>query len=126
MPCGNSHFMPHAEQLAGSTRSADSHPSAALWLQSPKPERQVPGLHTPPTHVGVWFCAAHAISQAPQFFRSVADSTHCPAQHFFVPPPQRASSLQPAVHTVVPSASSLHTLPTGQSPSARHAAHLFL
>src|SRR4051812_33846842 len=96
------HFMPQAVQLATSACKLASQPSAPFMLQSPQPGSHVPEAHLPATQAAEACTARQCMSQAPQFFTSVAVSTHLLPQHFCAFA-QRVSSVQPTTHDAIAS-----------------------
>lgn len=72
---GSEHTRPQAPQFLGSAARLVSQPSAGFWLQSAKPELQVPMVHTPATHLVVALGSEQTRPQAPQLLGSVLTLT---------------------------------------------------
>lgn len=110
------HAVPHVWQFAGSFSSSASHPSLLFLLQSANPGLQLPNSHAPATHAATLPGIAHAFPHAPQCAGVRPRSAHSLPQHAS-PDGHARPGAQPDTQRLAPT---LHTVPSGQSPSPLH------
>ena len=72
------HERKHPPQLSRSLCVDVSQPSAAMPLQLPQPDAQLPRVHAPPVHARAACGAVHALPQVPQCAASESASTSQP------------------------------------------------
>jgi hypothetical protein len=111
---GRAHAIAHPPQFAASLRVSTSHPSAAVLLQSLKPDAQPFKMHRPPLHALIALASAHPRLQAPQCVTLVERSCSHPSSRRPLQSPRFIAQLvtqRPAVHEPTAPPSPVHATP---------------